>query len=43
VSAAVQLSKAGHKVAVFEANNYLGGRIKTTPLNFHTGVSVQFE
>lgn len=43
VSAAVKLSKAGHKVEIFEANSYLGGRLKTTPLNLNSGGTLQFD
>lgn len=43
VAAAVELAKAGQKVAVFEANSYLGGRLKTTPVNLQSGPVVQFD
>ena len=43
VAAAVELSKAGQKVALFEANDYLGGRLKTTPVNLQSGPTVQFD
>lgn len=43
VTAAVELAKAGQKVALFEVNNYIGGRLKTTSVNLQTGGNVQFD
>ena len=43
VAAAVELAKMGQRVAILEANNYIGGRLKTTPLNLYKGGQIQFD
>lgn len=43
VAAACELAKAGQKVGILEANNYLGGRMKSTPIQLLSGGSVQFD
>lgn len=43
VAAAVELSKAGLKVAILEANNYIGGRLKSIPVHLTSGATVQFD
>jgi phytoene dehydrogenase-like protein len=43
VTAAVEVAKSGQKVAILEANNYIGGRLKTTPVTLQAGGQVQFD
>lgn len=43
VAAAADLANAGQRVAILEANNYLGGRLKTTPVNLQGGGTLQFD
>lgn len=43
VASAVELSRAGQRVAIFESNGYLGGRLKTTPVSLQGGGTLQFD
>jgi phytoene dehydrogenase-like protein len=43
IAAAVELGKAGQNVAIFEANGYIGGRLKTIPVPLTAGGVVQFD
>lgn len=43
VAAAVQLANSGQRVAVLEANGYLGGRLKTLPVNLQSEGVVHFD
>lgn len=43
VAAAVELANAGQRVVVLEANGYLGGRLKTTPVRLQSGAVLQFD
>ena len=43
VAAAVQLTKMNQKVAILQANNYLGGRLKSVNVNLSNGENFQFD
>lgn len=43
ISAAAELAKKGEKVIVLEANSFIGGRMKTTPINLKEGGTFQFD
>ena len=43
ITAASELAKKGHKMLVLEANSYIGGRMKTTPVTLSDNSVFQFE
>lgn len=43
VAAAVELANAGKKVVLLQANNYLGGRLKSLNVNLKTGGNLAFD
>lgn len=43
IAAAVELAKKGQRVALLEANDYLGGRLKTQQVQLSSGDTVQFD
>lgn len=43
MTAASELAKKGHKVLVVEANDYIGGRMKSTPVKLSENSVFQFE
>lgn len=43
VAAAVELANSGRKVALLQANNYLGGRLKSLNVNLKSGGNLAFD